>query len=257
MNQNHNTEGIRTWQEAWDLALDHKGMLYQLLYAYVRKHSLPFYKGEDLQKELESYAWEGFFEACRKWDESKGYTLSTYAYPAVTNAMNARMKVLERMGTSMQGHYQKGTGPLQQAESQRPKLSSLEGLDEMFATQRNLDEGADRSLADIYRQPWQEQEPNHADVVVDAITQAETVGRIREIVSNMSEPHRKVFTLMFLTDPTHEREIKRGLGTGYTLSEVAKEFGRSTTWAREVLDEALEYIRYQLRADAGGQGSME
>lgn len=248
-NQNHDSKGVRTWEEAWDLALDHKGMMYQLLYAYVRKHSLPFYKGEDLLKELESFAWEGFFEACRKWDESKGYTLSTYAYPAITNAMNARMKVLERMGTSMQGYYKKGEGPLQKGNAPRPKLSSIEGLDELRHNALRLDGENDYSLADIYTQPWQGEEPGLEDTVIDAIHQAETIDRIKAIVDKMPDPHGRVFRLMFLTPPTHDREIKRGLGTGYTLSEVAKEYGRSTTWAKEVLDECLEYIRFQLKAE--------
>jgi len=236
----------RTWQEAWDMALDHKGLMYQLLYAYVRKHSLPWYTGQDLQAELESYAWEGFFDACRKWDESKGYTLSTYAYPAVTNAMNARMKVLERMGTSMQGHNVKGQGTLP-----RPHLESIEGEDEKKAKRYIEDESKDgHGLGDLLKQPWQQWEPLMEDVVVDAISQAEQVARIRRVVEDMSEPHKTIFELMFLTDPTHERTPRggRSIGSGYTLKEAAQQFGRSTTWAKEVLDEAIEYIRFQLDA---------
>lgn len=240
-------EGLRTWQEAWDLALDHKGIMYQLLYAYVRKHSLPWYQGEDLQAELESYAWEGFFDACRKWDASKGYTLSTYAYPAITNAMNARMKVLSRMGSSMQGHNTKGQGQLP-----RPHLESVQAEDEKKASRYIDDENRDgHSLTDVYPQPWSEHEPLMEDVVVDAIHQAGRVAEIVRIVDAMSEPHKTVFQLMFLTEPTHDRPANggRGLGSGYTLRETADHFGRSTTWAKEVLDEAIEYIRYHLDAE--------
>jgi len=222
--------------------------MYQLLYAYVRKHSLPWYKGADLQAELESYAWEGFFDACRKYDETKGYTLSTYAYPAVINAMNARMRVLERMGTSMQGHNVKGQGHLP-----RPYLGSIQEADEK-AAERNIDrdQAADGfSLGDVHAQPWQEFEPLMEDVVVDAIAQAEQVQRIRAVVEKMSEPHKTVFELMFLTDPTHERAPRggRSIGSGLTLKETAERFGRSTTWAKEILDEAIEYVRYQLDAE--------
>lgn len=229
------------------MALDHKGLMYQLLYAYVRKHSLPWYSGPDLQAELESYAWEGFFDACRKFDESKGYTLSTYAYPAVTNAMNARMTVLERMGSTMHGHNVKGQGKLP-----RPHLDSIQAQDEKKARwNTEMGESADgHSLGDLHPQPWQQWEPLMEDVVVDAIAQAEQVGRIRAIVEGMSEPHKTVFELMFLTDPTHERRPGgRGLSPGYTLKEAAQQFGRSTTWAKETLDEAIEYIRFQLDAE--------
>lgn len=224
------------------MALDNKGIMYQLLYKYINTHSLPYYKGQDLGKELESFAWEGFFEACRNWDEGKGYTLSTYAWPAIINALNARMKVLERMGTNMQGHYNKGEGG-----RPRPGLSSLEGLDERKA--KELTDGdPERSLADIYTQPWQGHEPGLEDSVIDAIEQAETLERIREIASGMSEPHKEVFTLMYLTPPTHDRNLLRGLGTGYTLEEVARHLGKSTSWVKVVLHEALDYIRFQLRA---------
>ena len=249
MNTKHEGEGQRSWQEAWDLALDHKGIMYQLLYKYVRSHGLPFYTGEALQKELESFAWEGFFEACRQWDEAKG-TLTTYAYPSITNAMDSRMKVLERMGSNMQGHYKKGEGPLT-GGAPRPKLSSLEQLDERRQADVEMEEGNSRSIADIYTQPWQGEEPSLEDTVIDAIHQAETVDRIKGIVDSMPDPHKTIFTLMYLTEPTHDRRPKRGLGSGYTLSEVAKHFRRDTTWARKQLDEALDYIRFQL--DAQGE----
>lgn len=251
-NTNHDSEGQRTWAEAWDLALDHRGLMYQLLYKYVRTHSLPWYRGEDLQKELESYAWESFFEACRKWDESKS-KLSVYVYPSVINAMNARMKVLERMGTSLQGHYAKGTGPLATG-GKRPELSSIQQLDERFAARMMDREEGERSLADIYRQPWQGEEPSLEDTVIDAVDQAATLDRIKSIVDKMSEPHKQVITLMYFTPPTHDRVLKgkaMGLGSGYTLSEVAKHFRRSTNWAKETLDEALDYIRFQLEAQGG------
>lgn len=245
-NVNSRGEGVRTWQEAWDMALDHKGIMYQLLYAYVRKHSLPWYSGEDLQAELESYAWEGFFDACRKYDESKGYTLTTYAYPAITNAMNARMKVLSRMGSSMQGHNVKGQGTLP-----RPHLESIQGMSE-FQGEKNEEGDAPQNVGELYPQPWSEHEPLMEDVVVDAIEQADRVQEVARIVEGMSSPHKEVFELMFLRDPTHERRPGgRSLGPGYTLKETAQEFGRSTTWAKEILDEAIEYIRYHLDAGDG------
>lgn len=244
-NTNDRGPSKRTWQEAWDLALDHKGIMYQLLYTYVRKHSLPWYTGPDLQAELESYAWEGFFDACRKWDEKKG-TLTTYAWPAVTNAMNARMKVLERMGSSMQGHNVKGQGQLP-----RPYLESIEHEDEKKANRYIEDDSKDgHGLGDLIRQPWQQWEPLMEDEVIDAISQAEQVAKITRIVEGMSEPHKTVFELMFLTSPTHERRPGgRSLAPGYTLKEAAQQFGRSTTWAKETLDEAIEYIRFQLDAE--------
>lgn len=237
------TPGIRSYTEAWDLALDHKGIMYQLLYAYVRKHSLPWYQGEDLQKELESYAWEGFFDACRKWDPTKGYTLSTYAYPAVRNALNARMKVLERMGTSMIGHNQtKGE------VHKRPYLESIQREDERKASRNEGELSDSANIADLTPQPWMDFEPLMEDAVVDAIDQAEKVQRIARIVEGMSEPHKTIFESMFFSDPTHER-AKRSIGAGLTLKEAASEFGRSTTWAREILDEAIEYIRHHLEAE--------
>ena len=249
-NTTHSSEGQRSWAEAWDLALDNKGIMYQLLYKYLRGHSLPFYKGDALRAELESFAWEGFFEACRRWDESKGLKLSTYAWPAVQNAMNARMIVLERMGSTMTGKYTS-----EEKGIQRPRLSSMEALDERRAAQYDS-EGQEYGLADIYQQPWARETEAMEDVVIDAVYQAETVERIRKHVSSMSEPHKTVFELMYFTPPTHPRNLNsegRGLGSGYTLSEVAKKYRRSTTWAREILDECFDYIRFQLEAESEGE----
>lgn len=234
--------GVRTDQEAWDMALDNKYLMYQVLNKYVRSHSLPWYAGKDLLAELESFAWEGFFDACRRWDESKGFTLSTYAYPSITNALNARMKVLERMGTSMAGGYKKGE------KVERPKLSSLDKLDEVNAKQR--DEENRNVLSDLNPQPWYEPQPSMEDAVVDAIEQEALIASVHKILSTMQEPYATVFRDTYITEPTHERRPGGiSLGSGLTLKEIGSKYGRDTTWVKGILDEAVEYIRHRLKAE--------
>lgn len=240
---NPNRVGLRTNEEAWDLALDNKNLMFKVLNAYVSKHSLPYYKGEALRTELESFAWEGFFDACKSWDETKGFQLSTYAYPSITNALNTRMKVLERMGSSMQGHYTKGE------KGERPRLSSLEGIDKVYASKVGAIDAVD-SIADLKPNPMQEPEPSMEDVIVNSIYQEELMHKIRAIVKGMSEPHATVFTLAFLTEPTHDRSrYSVSVTTGWTTREIAEKHRQSTSWVKSILDEAIEYIRLHLEQE--------
>ena len=225
------------------MALDHKGLMYQVLNKYVSNHSLPYYKGQDLMVELESDAWEGFFQACLRWDEAKG-TLSTFAYPSIKNALNARMKVLERMGSSMVGHQVEGK------IFSRPALSSLEQLDERRHPEDGI-YGFYNSLSDLLPNAMDhsEVEPSMEDAVVERIDQEEKMKAIRAVVEKMDEPYKDIFTLIYLEKPTHDiakSAESRLIGGGWTIREVAKKYRRDTGWVKEILDEAVDYVRYQM-----------
>lgn len=233
----------RTEQEAWDLALDNKAMVMGLLYKYVNSHSLPWYKGDALQAELESFAWEGMLEACIKWDESKG-ALSTFAYPCVTNAMNARMKVLMRMGTKLSGGgFKKGEKGI------RPILNSLEGH------RANAEaEEITEPLEDLGHNAFMpEPEPLMEDVIIDELRTKALMAKIeKELVALEAlgpEPYAQVLRLMYLTEPTHERlNGGRSLGSGLTLEEVGRKLGLSTTTVKTLHDEALYWLQQRLLA---------
>lgn len=241
---------MRTDQEAWDLALDNKALVMGLIYKYVNSHATDWYKGEDLKAELESCAWEGMHEACRKWDPSKG-TLSTYAYPAVTNAMNARMKVLMRMGTKISGGgFKKGE------KGVRPYLNSLDGLNalkEKEAFEASGTNAYDSLSESAHNAFMHEPEALMEDVIINALTLENLMAIVNKILDQMEEPYATIIRLMYLNAPTHERiEHGRSLGSGLTLEEVATILGKSTTWVRAAHDEALYYLKQRLEAKGEG-----
>ena len=232
---------LRSEEEAWNLALDNKAMVMGLLYRYVNTHSLPWYRGDALQAELESFAWEGMLEACIKWDETKG-TLSTFAYPCIRNAMNARMKVLQRMGTKLSGGgFKKGEKGI------RPMLNSLEG------TKANAEDEEIKEPEGISAF-MPEPEPLMEDVIVNELSTNALMAKIeKELVALEAleplVPYAQVLRLMYLTEPTHERlNGGRSLGSGLTLEEVGRELELSTTTVKTLHDEALYWLQQRLRA---------
>ena len=227
------------------MVLENKDLLYKLLNQFVWSHTLPYYSGKDLLAELESYAWEAFFHACRRWDPAKGYTLSTYAYPAVTNAMRHRMKVLARMGSSMIGYQEKGI------VHQRPKLSSLEALDERKNQALNTESVFHNKLSDLMPSATSLDNNNIyislEEEIINSTSGSELMTKLNTILGFMPEPHATVFRLVHMTKPTHpRRELKKNKGTGLTLSEVGQRYGRSTTWVGQILEEAMEYVRHHM-----------
>ena len=235
---NDKSEGIRTNEEAWDLALDNRGLMYKILGKYVQSHGLPYYSGEALRAELEGPAWEALYHACKHWDEKKA-TLGTFAWKSVVNGLNARMKVLARMGSSLQGGNTKGV------KMPRPALSSIEGMNARKAETVGNGDLPD-NYADTLNQPWAVEEVSMEDEIIDTIDRLEKVERIKRVVEQMSEPHKTVFTLAYFEEPTHERMENTSKTSGLTMHEIADRYGRSTTWVKHTLEEATEYIQWQI-----------
>lgn len=237
---------MRSEQEAWDLALDNKALVMSLIYKYINSHGTDWYKGDDLQAELESFAWEGMHEACLKWDPSKG-ALSTFAYPCVTNAMNARMKVLMRMGTKVSGNFKKGEKGI------RPYLNSLDSLNALSQERTYEASGTNAydSLSESTHNAFMpEPEALMEDVIINALAQSHLIARVNKILEQMEYPYALVFRLIYMHEPTHQRiEHGRSLGSGLTLEEIAQKMGKSTTWVKTVHDEAIQYIRFRLEAE--------
>ena len=116
---------IREPEEAWALAVENSGLVYSVLFRFINNHdNLVWYRGNDLQAEIESFAWEGMYNACLLWDSSKG-TLSTYAVPAIYNTMLHALDKLIKMGGN-----QKGGGNVKLKYDKTPPIFSLEGLTE-------------------------------------------------------------------------------------------------------------------------------
>jgi RNA polymerase sigma factor (sigma-70 family) len=230
---------LRTNAEAWALSLENKALVYRQLYKYVNAKSLNWYRGDDLRIELESYAWEGMLEACRRWDPALG-KLSTYAVPTINNYLVRGMNILAKMGGNVKsGGSIKGA----HAKMETPWVDSLEQWQETQAEQQDGQGG--RGLAETMPQPWQDPDNTFEDDIVGDIGDSQVTQRIKEIVDQMPEPHRTAFQLMHFTEPTHDKK-PHALGSGLTLKEISEIMGRDTTIVRKWLLEAEEYIRHQL-----------
>jgi hypothetical protein len=221
---------LRTTEEAWNLALENRGLLYRYLHRFVNRSRLEWYSQDALEQELESYAWEGFYNACLYWDPNKG-TLATYSYPAITNFLVRAIIKLGRMGGNYIG-MKKGSGVF---------LNSIEGEDDWH---RMINGGAQDPLreeasgiADSLPQPWMASTEDNSfeDQVIDSIEHERLVKALMATIPKMGEPYVTMVKLKFSDPPK-------------TLQEVADATGYSRAWVAEKLTEAFEFLGHQLAA---------
>lgn len=234
---------IREAEEAWELALANKGLVYKTLLSYVNsKPSIAWYKGEDLRAELESYAWEGMYTACLHWDETKG-TLSTYAIPAIRNNMLKQVNKLVSMGGNRRGNtHSPPTEPF-------PHIFSAETI-----SVEDKDDTTDAlsGIGDIVPQPWQD-ENSFEDEIIERIDRERTDRAIRELVQRMPEPHREVFELLALGPQKEFAGRRSSQAPSMSRREAAERLHYSLRKVQDLYEEAVEWMGNQL--DAHGYGN--
>jgi RNA polymerase sigma factor (sigma-70 family) len=241
---------LRAPEEAWALAEANSGLVYSILFKFVNSHdNLVWYKGDDLQAELESFAWEGLYEACLLWDESKG-KLSTYAYPSITNSILQALDKLIRMGGN-----QKGGAQIPLKYKTPPPVFSLDALSEAQVREHDMDHIT--TLMDELPQPWQDTELEE-DKIIAGLDKERLVKKIYELTEKMPEPHRSVFKLMALgperkSDYAHYiRYPSMGLReTGEILHLPDKKVKKIYEEAVEWMENQLAAINYKMEEDDG------
>jgi RNA polymerase sigma factor (sigma-70 family) len=235
----------RTIQEAWNMAQENKGLMYRALGRFVYKYSLPWYSREELQVELESYAWEAMFKACLKWDESKG-KLSTYAIKSVNNMLYDKYNLLKNMGIT---HVNR---------------DNAVWMDDLDAESKDYeDEDTDQDIRDYTPQPWQSKDKS----VEELILESNLGNEIENILGQMSEPHASILRLAYdlgrdetpfsfrvesssisggdaLTRNPNGRGRK---GKYLSVGEIGEQLGLATWKTKILLHEAENVLRDQLK----------
>lgn len=237
---------VREPDEAWAMALENKGLVYHVLLSYLRSQgAIAWYKDEALRAELESHAWEGMYQACLAWDESKG-KLSTYAVPSIHNSIIKAVNKLISMGGNRRG------GPGTPGEGMEfPKVFSTEAID--ASMQEILEAEEINSISDTIPQPW-EAENVFEDDLLDKLDMERTERKVRELAERMPEPHREVFKLMVL-GPQQEPirgQTRKSFGPSMTQRQASKELHYSLLKVRGLYLEAVEWMGYQLEAAGYG-----
>jgi RNA polymerase sigma factor (sigma-70 family) len=223
---------LRSSEEAWALALKNEKLLYHTLNKFISSHSLYWYQGVDLRAELESYAWETFYDVALRWNKDKG-AFSSYAVKATYNTFLRVMKKLSRLGgNSKSGRKANGeaTTPMP-----TPFVSSMNSIIE----DRGLDLNDSDSLA-------LGDEVEFEDQLIDKLDAQRKVKALAEIVSQMEEPYKKIYSLVYfsgLTEPSNTSYRK-----GLTIQEVGKAVGCSKTTVMKYLAEAEDYVLFQLQS---------
>lgn len=230
---------MRSNDEAWELAVEHSDLMWSIFNKFLNTHYNVWFDRKGLSAELESYAWEGMYKACRLWDEDKG-ALSTYAYPAVERYLLRGYERTLRMGFTAQGNYAKG-------ETKDPvSLYSYNYWEE------ENPEFEISSFLDWYRQPWQTDIDNgeFEDDVVIKVDAERLRNKLFPILERMTEPHRSVFEVAHLRERESDPHIAANLniqhGAQHSYSEIGEILDMPRATVREVLQEAEEFVRFQL-----------
>jgi DNA-directed RNA polymerase specialized sigma24 family protein len=226
----------RSDEAAWSMALNNQGLLYSILFEILRTVHVPWYPGENLRPELEGLMWERFYKACKVWDPARS-RFTTYVVPALRNAAYEGIRQVSRMGGNVKGSFGGAMKP--------PPIDSID----QSPTLTGDDGGASEvSFEDLY-QPWGPGAEEFEDRLVNELYARDVLEAVQEIVSRMSEPHRQVFELIHLVEPSDVvREVNSRRGKGLTLDETAAKLERSNAFVWSTLREAEEYVRLQLRA---------
>lgn len=241
-------EPIRTPEEAWNMAVDEKELMLYTVNRFMKGSRPSWYRWEpDLwRQELESIGWEAFYNACLYWDPSRG-RLSTYAVPTIQRRLSRHLQRTIRAGgnSRVRGKHSEIT----------EKFPSIFSLGDLEGEQRDRLGEYDEvwSYEDVTPPVWSDLVDNSfEDRVIDEADGERFLTQVETVVDGMSEPHRTVFRLVHLEDPSHDRsQYSLARGSGSTLREVGSRLGIDKSRVGIILDEAEEYVRFQLEAKGG------
>jgi len=238
---------IREPEEAWEIAKQNSGLVYSILFKFINNHdNIVWYKGNDLQAELESHAWEGMYNACLYWDESKG-TLSTYAVPSIQNSMKKALDKLMKMGGN-----QKGGGQIPLKYKTTPPVFSLDALTEAWQDNSDYPANIEDSFANKIPQPWADLETEE-EKILESFDKERMVKKIEELAEIMPEPHRSVFKIMALGP---REEIAYGHYIRYAtmgMRKAGKKLHFADRKVKKLYLESLEWMENQLKAANYGE----
>lgn len=232
---------LRSDAEAWALVEENKGLCWTAVNRFVKNQkNLAWYKGDDLRREMESHAWEGFFKACRLWDPKKS-KLSTYAIKAMENEMGKALNQLVAFG----GNLRSGSSP---GPGKYPEVWSADDLAERASEAAGFD-GPGESALDQEPGLWDDAIVDWEDEYVDQLYTAQLVAAVRELAQQCPGREGEVVRAFLLADPGYEKDFQSNeYGPGLRFKDVQDQLHMAPETIALLYSQGLEWMRNQLRA---------
>lgn len=240
-------EPMRSSDEAWQIVLDNKGLLISIVNRFMKDRYLAWYSQEAFRDELDSIAYEAFHRAALEWDPDRG-SLATYTFPVIWNDLQDWLNRSIKMG----GNYRSGGG----------KATKTEGYVKVFSLQDygSNDESTvfnhiEEELPNIFQ--LETEDNTFEDDLLDRLYEEQFFKDLEEILGEMDMEHEDIFRAVHpIGEGVRENPKLAAIskaGGGLSIAETAKLVGRNKKYVTRLLEEAREYVVFQLMKRGYGE----